>query len=112
MPDLTRAHARTTDPATSHAAAQSLGDLTASQMAVLLVMQVLSFRRGTDVEIVARYNAVSQMDGTVIVRQSPSGIRSRRAELVKMGKVRDSGMTKLYMSPGGRASRHIIWEVV
>lgn len=94
---LDRAHARRTDPATSHEAADSLSSdrLRASQDAVLAFLR----RHGamTDIELVERY------DGTV--QQSPSGLRTRRKELVTRGLVVDTG--GWVRTPSGR--RSTVW---
>jgi hypothetical protein len=94
------AHARRTDPWTSHAAADSLTSdkIRRSQDAVL---RFLRERGGMD-------------DGTLVAAydlqppQSPSGLRTRRAELVSRGLVRDSGRT--ITTTSGRKS--IVWEAV
>jgi hypothetical protein len=91
------AHARNTDPETSHAAASSVGDLRPRQVAVLDVLR----RCGPchDEAIAAFYTGPPQ---------SPSGLRTRRRELVDAGLVRDSGDRARLQT--GRQS--IVWEVV
>jgi len=85
---------RTTDPSTSKAAAASLpeGRIRHSQEQVLAVL-----RRGpaTDSELVV----------ALAGEQSPSGVRTRRKELVEKGLVRDSG--DRVRLPSGRQS--IVW---
>jgi len=98
--DPGHAHARRSDPETSHEAASSISpnQLRESQKEVWSL-----FRRYgpmTDRDLVDR----AEPAGVV---QSPSGLRSRRAELVTMGKLRDSGKRTTY---GTSARRHIVWE--
>lgn len=94
-------HARKTDPETSHAAATSLGDLRASQREVL--------------QLFHRFGALD--DRSLIacaahagVRQSDSGLRTRRAELVRLGLVYDTGRRVV---PGGRPPHRprIVWAM-
>lgn len=77
------AHARRTDPQTSHDAARSVMDLNGKQTAVLTVIR----QQGpmTDQEIAAAYRRTGGP------KQSASGLRTRRAELVAAGLVIDSG---------------------
>lgn len=92
--------ARWTDPSTSHEAAQSIDvdSLRESQRHVLNALHAIG--SGTDDDI---YNAMRRRN----VVLSPSGARTRRAELVAMGLVRDSG-DKARLSSGRWA---IVWEV-
>lgn len=91
-------HARHTDPTTSHEAAASVGNLTATKQAILKAL----VRPGTDVDIIQRYK---NLHGAPTA--SESGIRSRRAELVVAGLVLDTGSrAKL---PSGRTA--IVWAV-
>lgn len=76
------ARARNTDPITSHLAAKSVRDVTATQEYVLKALR----RARTDVELVEAYNNLKTAP-----RASDSGIRSRRAELVRRGMVIDTG---------------------
>ena len=95
-----QAHARTSDPWTSHAAAASLASdkIRGAQSAVLRFLR----RNGPmeDERLVKLYNG----DPT----QSPSGLRTRRAELVKKGLIVDSG--KRIVTKSGRKA--IVWQVV
>jgi Fe2+ or Zn2+ uptake regulation protein len=97
------AHARITDPETSHEAAESASHrITMCQQAVLTLLLAQNAPL-SDAELVFRYQNM-----TTLPKQSPSGIRSRRHELVLRGLVRDSHQR---MRPdGGRA--HILWEAV
>jgi len=91
------AHARTTDPQTSHEAAQRVEKTNLTQFYIWLALK----RPATDVELVERYN-----NDRNAPRASESGIRSRRAELVEAGMVEDSGQrVKL---PSGRNA--IVWQ--
>lgn len=91
----TEAHARRTDPSTSRLAAGSVR-VRESQRAVLAL-----FVSGpaTDEQLWDRTFSRS-------VRISPSGLRTRRSELVAVGLVRDTGR-KERLSSGRMA---IVWE--
>lgn len=94
------AHARNTDPSTSHAAAQSVHE---SWSAVLRgrVLALLDLGAGyTDEELADAYWLRYDEPAT------PSGLRTRRAELVTAGMVADSGERR--PTRGGRAA--IVWE--
>lgn len=77
------AKARKTDPQTSHDAAKSVKDITLTQFYVLKALS----RPRTDLELVEAYRNTK---GAPLA--SESGIRSRRAELVRAGKVIDTGV--------------------
>ena len=100
---ITRAHARNSDPATSHEAADSVTDkIRASQEAVRLVLD--RFPQGlTDTDLIEEYGKLSALGW--VPRQSPSGLRTRRSELVRRGTVVDSGNRALL--PTGR--RAVVW---
>ena len=89
--------ARATDPDTSWDAARSVRLITAKQAAVRDVLGAAPSGL-TDEELAARY---------VGPHQSPSGLRTRRKELVDLGLVRDSGR-RAQMETGRMA---IVWEV-
>jgi len=76
------ARARNTDPVTSHLAAESVGDVTRTQEYILRALR----KARTDVELVEAYTNLRTAP-----RASESGIRSRRAELVRKGLVIDTG---------------------
>ena len=85
--------ARTTDPVTSHEAGASVKNITATQQAILDIFTSHSIAL-TDESLVSIYKR-----GTAhgLPYASESGIRSRRAELVKLGKLCDTGLRiKLY----------------
>jgi hypothetical protein len=91
-------HARHTDPSTSHSAAESVENLTMTQEYILVSL----VRPGTDVDLIQRYNNSKHAP-----RASESGIRSRRAELVKLGLVQDTGL-RTRLASGRQA---IVWQV-
>ena len=97
------AYARSTDPATSHAAAKSLSSdtLRRSQMAVLSVL----CERGPmdDQHLLREYPWHPVFKA---LPQSDSGLRTRRKELVSQGLVEDSGMKGT--SSSGR--QMIVWQ--
>lgn len=92
--------ARVEHPETSHEAAASVRSIGPRMAAVLAVMRRIG-RPAMDEEIEAAY--LAQPD---LPRQGESGIRSRRADLVKAGLVVDSGQRAL--KPSGR--RSILWQ--
>ncbi len=96
---MTEARARSTDPQTSHDAAKSVesGWITVAQGAIL--NRLRNDGPLTDERIIARLR-----DQRVSI--SPSGARSRRAELVKLGLVEDSG--KREKTASGRQT--IVWR--
>jgi hypothetical protein len=96
QPELFRL-TRTGDPETSHDAAASLRDVRASQRRVYELLR--DYGPCTDEEL----QALAPRDGFLI---SPSGLRTRRHELVVLGFVKDSGR-RTTMSTGRQA---IIWE--
>lgn len=77
-----RAYARHGDPETSHQAAASVRDLRATQWVVLSILR--RFGPCSDEQI-------ADHAATEGVMQSPSGMRTRRRELVDLGFVIDSG---------------------
>lgn len=92
------AHARKTDPTTSHAAAASVKDITTTQEFILMALH----KPLTDVALVSAYRAYKSAPPA-----SESGIRSRRSELVALGKVVDTGARERLES--GRQA--IVWSV-
>lgn len=95
--------ARTTDPETSHEAAASVKNLTATQDAILALFTSTSVAL-TDESLVALYHRARSHGAPYA---SDSGIRSRRAELVRLGKLRDTGL-KIKLASGRNA---ILWGV-
>lgn len=94
-------NARHTDPSTSHEAARSLTAerLTETQSAIL---ELLGSRQMTD-ELIQRAYDVGVADGAWSPA-SPSGLRSRRAELVARGLVEEKDRDKTRF---GRST--IVW---
>lgn len=92
------AHARKTDPTTSHAAAASVKDITSTQEFILMALT----RPLTDVDLVSAYRAFKSAPPA-----SESGICSRRSELVALGKVVDTG-ARVRLASGRHA---IVWQV-
>jgi hypothetical protein len=97
----TRARARRSDPITSHeaAAAFSVSQLRASQYEIFRLFSL--FGACHDEQLLER----ARQHG---VRQSESGIRTRRHELVERGLLKDSGTT-VTLPESGRQS--IVWMV-
>ena len=101
-----RAHARRTDPETSHEAAASVVKLTLRQAAVLRCFQDTAPL--SDTELAEEYHYRPEEEPPWYPLQSESGLRTRRRELVDKGRLRFSGEYGLTAS--GRRTR--IWEVV
>jgi hypothetical protein len=100
--DEPRAHARRTDPGTSHAAAASVRDIRESQQYVLSLFR--KFGPMTD-ERLALHIAEDQAPH---VKLSPSGIRTRRSELVSLILLRFTGRVET-ISTGRKAK---VWEAI
>lgn len=97
--------ARATDPGTSWAAAQSVRDVTAAQSRVLSLFGE-SDHGLTDEQLALIYESgVRMFDWPPM---SPSGLRTRRCELVTLGKVEDTGRRTTTRS--GRST--IVWDAV
>lgn len=97
------AHARNTDPETSHAAARSITSerIRASQQIVLSILK--TYGPLTDEDIWSYVLGLGHRG-----HLSPSGARTRRSELVALGRVRDTGERKTLAS--GRQA--IVWAAV
>ncbi len=100
-PSRPRARARWSDPITSHeaAAAFRVSQLRASQYEIFRLFSL--FGACHDEQLLER----ARQHG---VRQSESGIRTRRHELVERGLLKDSGTT-VTLAVSGRQS--IVWMV-
>ncbi len=87
----TKAKARKTDPATSHEAAASitLGELSETKRGIVAL---LTLQDMTDEELFARYFQGAEKG--YWNHASQSGVRSRRAELVRDGVVRAKAYSK------------------
>lgn len=94
--------ARNTDPVTSHEAAASISNRSSVYNAVLAMLEELG--NATDEELWRKYHEEIAR-GEQLPRVSPSGMRSRRNELVTMGFVRDTQRTR--RTESGR--RAIVW---
>lgn len=95
-PIVPQAHARKTDGQTSRDAAASVKDISETQEQILRILRALGPQ--TDEEIQLAFVGYC----------SPSGLRSRRAELVRLGKVRQNARE-------GRTAANrtcAIWEIV
>ena len=95
--------ARRTDRSTSHAAARSVRNQTATHARLVEVME--RYGPATDEEIAAYYGNLAQLFDWPPV--SPSGLRSRRAELVDLGTIVDTG--EKGRTTSGRSCT--IWEL-
>lgn len=92
--------ARLSDPETSHEAAASVKNITTTQAQIL---KILCERPMTDEALVAAYGLYVKHN--YAPKASESGIRSRRAELVRSGRVVDTG-NRQKLSSGRHA---IVW---
>jgi hypothetical protein len=97
--DEPRAHARRTDPSTSKAAAASVRGIRESQQYVLGLFR--KFGPMTDERLALRV-----MEDPAHLNLSPSGIRTRRSELVTLRLVKFSGRCETLAT--GRKAR--VWE--
>ena len=91
--------ARATDPDTSHAAAASVNRVSETHQAIYTL--ILHHGPITDEALLPLLHKTFSL-------VSPSGARSRRAELVKMGRVRNTGNTAILES--GRQAT--LWAAV
>jgi hypothetical protein len=96
-----RAHARRTDPVTSHEAAASITSERIRQSQAMVLAELQSGGPCHDYELIRRLES----QGRVVTR---SGIQTRRCELVALGLVEDSG-EKVRLETGRRA---IVWRAV
>jgi len=92
--DASRAVARSSDPSTSWDAARQLGDLRESQKEVFALFD----QPMTDEEIEIKAASLE-------VRQQPSGLRTRRRELVDLGLLHDTGGRR----QNKNGNRVIVW---
>lgn len=96
------AYARITDPITSHEAAARVNadKLTGTQELIVKLLEVSM----TDEQLVEAFNAYCHIKG-IEKLSSPSGIRSRRNELYRAGRIQPIAYGKT--STGRRA---LIWQ--
>lgn len=97
------ARARVTDPATSHRAARSVDGISETHERILRIFS--DCYELTDEHLATEWLTYGTHLGWPPI--SPSGLRSRRSELVTLGKLRDSGRRSITRS--GRST--IIWEL-
>lgn len=95
-------NARLTDPETSWEAAKSVGNLASTRAAII---DILTRTPMTDLQLVREFGKA--VLAGLVEPASESGIRSRRAELVKLGRVIDTGQREVL--PSGRKA--IVWAV-
>lgn len=98
-----RVVARNTDPETSHEAAASVSQITETHERILRIFS--DCYELTDEHLATEWLTYGTHLGWPPI--SPSGLRSRRAELVARGKLRDSGRRSITRS--NRST--IIWEI-
>lgn len=99
-------YARLTDPTTSHEAAARVTEDALTQTQAIILKLLADPEGMTDEQLVLAYQAYCRMAGISNV-SSPSGIRSRRNELYRAGKVEAIAYGK---STSGR--RSIVWSNV
>ena len=92
------AHARATDPDTSQEAAESISPRLRELQKLVLDFAACQPDGFTDIDLNRHFDTHS------------STYRTRRAELVAKGHIRDSGERRAY-GPDGTGRRHIIWQV-
>lgn len=97
-------HARLTDPVTSHEAANRVDPDNLTQTQTIITK--LLAEGMTDEELVNAYQAFCRLANITNI-SSPSGIRSRRNELYRAGKVEAIAYGK---STAGR--RSIVWQTI
>lgn len=88
-------HARITDPQTSHDAAESVTNVSPLKQVIIELLD----KPMTDPELFTQIRYRYSMPVT------ESGVRSRRAELVRAGRIKDTGIRKQLLS--GRLA--IVW---
>lgn len=94
------AHARNSDPETSHEAAASISNLSFQHEAILRAFQFHGPM--PDVRLIERTAYLS----------TDQSVRSRRAELVRLGKVRQKMADGKPVYENINGYRHSVWEAV
>lgn len=102
--EATVAKARKTDPRTSHDAAESVNNITEVKAHILKLLKVPR----THNDLVAIWMTPSGKPRSGFCKASPEGIRSRCADLVREGRVVDTG-ERIKLASGRHA---IIWKSV
>ena len=97
---LSTAHARKSDPFTSHLAADSISDTSALQRRILVLFEV-SHIGLNDEQLIAMYKSAYGH----VSPATDSSLRSRRNDLVVKGHLRDSGQTR----PTATGHKSIVW---
>jgi len=92
------AHARASDPDTSHEAAESLSPRLRQLQGLVLDYAASQPDGFTDVDLNRHFDTHG------------STYRTRRSELVAKGYVRDTGERRAY-GPDGSGRRHVIWQI-
>jgi len=96
------AKARNTDPSTSYEAAKSVTAISETQTRILFLLK--EYGPQNDEQLATSYDYHATKGGWSLV--SDSGLRSRRAELVGLGLVKDSG-ERIKMRSGRNS---IVWK--
>jgi hypothetical protein len=96
------AQARIDDPQTSHEAASSVRNVSETQLVILGILRNAMH----DEKLVAEYESLVRIGSAPMASQS--GIRSRRATLVDMGLIEDTG-SRVKTASGRNA---IVWQSV
>ena len=99
---MSTAHARNSDPITSHMAANSVKDFTELQKRILSLFD-MSNAGLTDEELIKAYKEAFGF----VWPATDSSLRSRRSDLHHRGSLRDTG-TKRLTKAGGKT---IVWDI-
>jgi hypothetical protein len=97
---MSTAHARNTDPHTSHLAAEAVGDTTPLQRRIMVLFD-MAHDGLNDEQLIMNYKNAY---GTAFP-STESSIRSRRSDLVAKGYIVDSGRTR----PTLHGNKSIVW---
>lgn len=95
---LPEAHARHTDPGTSHEAALGISPRLRELQEKVLLFAADNPDGFTDIDLNRHFDTHG------------STYRTRRAELVEQGLIKDSGERRCY-GAGGTGRRHIVWQI-
>jgi len=97
-PPAPEAHARGTDPETSHEAAEAISPRLRELQRLVLDFAASAPDGFTDVVLNRHFDTHG------------STYRTRRSELVEQGYIRDSGERHTY-GENGKGRRHVIWQI-